>query len=216
MIKGVTIFEDYWIHAKTLRQHKAKCLYLESVLEYLFYGIETENFKDVPISIRNKIILSQKRSESGRKGGRNSGLSRSKIEASVKQNRSKSFRKGKSPRTPKEMGDFGHSHPQSPKGGDACAKTSPKGNSFNIPTAEEVKAHAQAVGFPNLDAEEFVAYYEARGWKLNGEPMKSWKACVVTWKKNHARGVLAKQPDEPRKPNICLPPKGDMSEYLPK
>ena len=34
-----------------------------------------------------------------------------------------------------------------------------------------------------IDPEMFIAFYEARGWKIGKDRMKSWKACVVTWEK---------------------------------
>lgn len=55
---------------------------------------------------------------------------------------------------------------------------------FIKPTAQEVTAYARTIGF-KLDGEAFLAYYESRGWKLRaGVPVKDWKSCVITWKKN--------------------------------
>jgi hypothetical protein len=54
---------------------------------------------------------------------------------------------------------------------------------FVVPTVEEVAAHCRARG-NSIDAEEFVAYYETRGWKTNkGVPVQSWKGAVITWEK---------------------------------
>lgn len=55
---------------------------------------------------------------------------------------------------------------------------------FARPTPEEVRVYAKSVGL-EIDGQHFCDYYEARGWQFkNGQPMKSWKACVGTWKKN--------------------------------
>ena len=50
------------------------------------------------------------------------------------------------------------------------------------PTVEEVRAYCESRG-NGIDPEMFIAFYEARGWKIGKEKMKSWKACVVTWEK---------------------------------
>lgn len=36
----------------------------------------------------------------------------------------------------------------------------------------------------SIDVEEFMAYYDARGWKLKGQQIKDWNACLTTWAKN--------------------------------
>lgn len=49
------------------------------------------------------------------------------------------------------------------------------------PTADEVRAFADEQGLA-IDAERFVDYYTAQGWKLsNGRTMRDWKAAVKLW-----------------------------------
>ena len=50
------------------------------------------------------------------------------------------------------------------------------------PTVDEVRAYCDSRG-NGIDPEMFIAFYEARGWKIGKDRMKSWKACVVTWEK---------------------------------
>ena len=55
------------------------------------------------------------------------------------------------------------------------------------PTLEEVSAYCayrKAKGKPPTDPEAFIAYYEKTGWKVKGQQVVSWKACVVTFEKN--------------------------------
>ena len=53
---------------------------------------------------------------------------------------------------------------------------------FMPPSVEEVATYC--VERQNgIDAEEFVAFYESKGWKVGQAPMKSWKHAVVTWEK---------------------------------
>jgi DNA-directed RNA polymerase subunit RPC12/RpoP len=51
----------------------------------------------------------------------------------------------------------------------------------SAPSEIEVKSYAKEIDF-DIDAEAFLAYYEARDWRLNGRKIKSWQACVRTWK----------------------------------
>lgn len=56
----------------------------------------------------------------------------------------------------------------------------PKVQKFRKPTLEEVKAYCQERG-NTVDAQQFLDFYESKGWKVGGEPMKDWKAAVRTW-----------------------------------
>ena len=53
---------------------------------------------------------------------------------------------------------------------------------FSPPSVEEVRAYCQERG-NKVDPEQFVAFYESKGWKIGNTPMKSWKASVITWEK---------------------------------
>ena len=54
---------------------------------------------------------------------------------------------------------------------------------FTAPTLEEVKEYC-AERKNGVDAERFVNYYTANGWKVGKNPMKDWKAAVRTWERN--------------------------------
>ena len=56
---------------------------------------------------------------------------------------------------------------------------------FVKPTIEEIKIYAKEV-FPQLDAVYFFNYYESCGWVVgkSRKPMTSWKAAVITFKRN--------------------------------
>ena len=51
---------------------------------------------------------------------------------------------------------------------------------FVPPTVPMVAAYCEEKGY-HVDAERFVSYYEAIGWKVGRNPMKSWQAAVRTW-----------------------------------
>jgi uncharacterized protein YdaU (DUF1376 family) len=55
---------------------------------------------------------------------------------------------------------------------------------FVSPEPQEVTDYARSIGF-ELDGEQFVAYYQTRGWKVGKDMMVDWQSAVVTWKKNN-------------------------------
>lgn len=58
---------------------------------------------------------------------------------------------------------------------------------FVKPTVEEVAEYIREKGY-NVDAEQFVNFYESKGWKVGTTPMKSWTAAVATWQKRNSNG----------------------------
>lgn len=54
---------------------------------------------------------------------------------------------------------------------------------FVPPTVEDVKEYCRERKNA-VDAERFVDYYTANGWKVGKNPMKDWKAAVRTWERN--------------------------------
>jgi len=54
---------------------------------------------------------------------------------------------------------------------------------FKKPTLEEVTAYCKERG-NNIDPQNFIDFYESKGWKIGKDSMKDWKACVRTWEKN--------------------------------
>ena len=68
------------------------------------------------------------------------------------------------------------------------------------PTLEEVQACIAERGY-NVDAELFMNHYESNGWKVGKNPMKSWRAALVTWQKRNANASNAPQ-FNPQIPNF--------------
>lgn len=67
---------------------------------------------------------------------------------------------------------------------DIVADKPPRQNkTFKPPDVSEVRAYCQERN-NNVDAERFVDYYTANGWKVGRNSMKDWKAAVRTWEKN--------------------------------
>ena len=58
-----------------------------------------------------------------------------------------------------------------------------KGNQhFVKPSLSEVAEYCRARN-NGIDPEEFVAFYESKGWMVGRSPMKDWHAAIVTWEK---------------------------------
>lgn len=65
-----------------------------------------------------------------------------------------------------------------------------KQSKFSPPTAEEVQAYCDE-RCNGIDAQHFLDYYAARGWKFkNGEKVRDWKACVRTWERNNKQSAV--------------------------
>lgn len=68
-------------------------------------------------------------------------------------------------------------------GAENSAPPPTKTKRFIKPSLDEVKTYCQERQ-NNVDAERFVNYYEANGWKVGKNSMKDWKAAVRTWERN--------------------------------
>lgn len=66
--------------------------------------------------------------------------------------------------------------PYNPPSGDR-AKTAKR---FSPPSVQEVGEYCKSRN-NGIDAQQFVNFYESKGWRVGKEPMKDWKAAVRTW-----------------------------------
>ena len=57
-----------------------------------------------------------------------------------------------------------------------------KREKFKKPTLEEVREYC-LVRQNKVDPEQFIDFYESKGWKVGDQCMKDWKAAVRTWEK---------------------------------
>ena len=71
-------------------------------------------------------------------------------------------------------------------------KNNNKNDKFIKPTQEQIREYMLEQRM-NDESERFYNYYEAIGWKVGRNPMKNWKAAVITWKKNQ-QPVQQEQP----------------------
>jgi hypothetical protein len=59
-------------------------------------------------------------------------------------------------------------------------------NTFFPPTIAEVQNYIDTKGY-HVDAEQFCAFYESKGWYVGKNKMKNWRMAVVTWEKTHKK-----------------------------
>jgi hypothetical protein len=57
---------------------------------------------------------------------------------------------------------------------------------FKKPTAHEVEEYAKSIDF-SLNGQQFIDYYQAKGWMIGKNKMKDWKAAVRTWKSRESK-----------------------------
>lgn len=65
----------------------------------------------------------------------------------------------------------------------------PKTKRFIKPTLEDVAEYCQERK-NSVNAEKFIAYYEANGWKVGKNAMKDWKAAVRSWEYNDNENAI--------------------------
>lgn len=93
-------------------------------------------------------------------------------------------------------------------------RTPVKSKSFKPPTVGEVQTYCTERG-NGIDAQHFVDYYEARGWKLGKDTMKNWKAAVRTWeRRGQADGQAPARPTTPKLRMIIKPDGTKEAVYL--
>jgi len=59
-------------------------------------------------------------------------------------------------------------------------------NIFKAPTSEEVKKYCEERK-NSIDPEQFINFYESKGWLIGKNKMKNWQAAVRTWEKNNKK-----------------------------
>lgn len=69
----------------------------------------------------------------------------------------------------------------------AAIETTKRGRRFKPPSVDDVRAHCVEKGY-TFDPEQFVAFYEAKGWMIGSSKMKKWESACVTWQKRAGNG----------------------------
>ncbi len=161
---------------------KAMCEYAFSDNEPQFSDPTQQGYWTLIKPILNRSI---ERSKAGRQGGNNGlGISRnignsnaSKKIANTEQNKSKTIQERNGIGVEKEMERNGNGN------GVIDTKRAPVAR-FVPPSVEDVAAYCKERG-NGIDAQHFVDFYAARGWKYGNTQIKDWQACVRTWEQRN-------------------------------
>jgi hypothetical protein len=94
---------------------------------------------------------------------------------------------------PQVAADCGYNPIQSESESNPNPKEGVRAARFTPPTVDEVRDYCRERG-NSVDAERFVDFYTAKGWKVGKSPMKDWKAAVRTWEKEDGDGKRRSQP----------------------
>lgn len=79
------------------------------------------------------------------------------------------------------------------RGESKVKKSKGKESIFKPPTLEEAQQYCSSVGII-VDCEDFIAFYQSKGWKVGKEKMKDWQSAIrraAKWEKN-----IVKQEEE--------------------
>lgn len=126
-----------------------------------------------------------KRKEAGRKGGEASASKRKQTQANES--------KGKQAQANQADNDNVNVNVNSINVINNKRRSAPN---FKKPTIEDVKSYCEERR-NGIDAQSFIDFYDARGWKLTkGVGMKDWKAAIRTWEKNRKSNAQKVKPPE--------------------
>ena len=151
----------------------------DAVMDYAFDGIEPQETGVVQamfLMMKPIIDVNNQRYENGCKGGRPKNQNKTEI----KPNDNQTITKAEPNKDKDKDKDKDKEEKESVKEKVAHAPT------FKKPTLEDVRSYCEERG-NRVDAERWMDYYTANGWKVGRNPMKDWKATVRTWEKGDQR-----------------------------
>lgn len=85
-----------------------------------------------------------------------------------------------------ESRDMNHDSRDKEREGGEAPPAPPKRTRFAPPTVDEVDKYCRERG-NKVNAQHFVDFYAAKGWKVGSQPMKDWQAAVRTWEQRDDR-----------------------------
>lgn len=175
-----TFYESFYKALSRIRKDADRAKAYDAITRFALYGEEPDMEKmpdNVAIAfevIRPNLEASRRKAEGGTKGkpGKDNGKTAERESKDT----------GKiSQRTPKQEKEQEKEQEQ-----DKEQMLSARARAFVPPTVAEVDAYIREKGY-RVDAESFVAFYASKGWRVGSQPMKDWRAAVVTWSKRENR-----------------------------
>ena len=176
------IFKDYTLSAKAVGV-ACKLLSLPPTWEYSVRGLVTL-FSDGEASIRNALTELEEagylRREQVREGG--------KFSKSVYVISDTLMPEKPCVENPHAVNPLAENPSQLNTNKSNTNKSNTKQYRFTPPSREDVQAYIVEKGY-SVDAERFIDYYTANGWRVGKNPMKDWKATVRNWERNNGANV---------------------------
>lgn len=194
--ESIVFYKDWWDAISELPediQHKA----IKAVMDYAFKGKEPEDMmlRFATAQIRMFINRDRKRYETicekRREYARRGGLAKAAKSKQEEANATKS--KQDLPKVAYNDNDNDNDNGNDNDNDNGLSNESINNNikkeivikkktaeRFIAPTIDEVQEYATQKGY-SIDAEHFVNYYTANGWRVGRNPMKDWRAAVRTW-----------------------------------
>lgn len=65
------------------------------------------------------------------------------------------------------------------------SKSAKKRQGFRPPTLEELKEYMRQKKLSSFDPQEFIDFYESKGWMIGKNKMTSWKSAAGRWERNN-------------------------------
>lgn len=182
-------FMFFWNFMETANKlpDEMRLKYYDSIMDYVFKGIEPTD--PVMAALINSIKPSLDKEEK-RGGNHNPSGQNQHSEVKVGQNEVKVGQSGQSfLETETET--------ETEKEKESVKKKVAIAPRFTKPSLDQVMAYCQERN-NTVNAEQFMDFYESKGWRVGNQPMKDWKAAVRTWEKRE-------QPKESPKIEYALP-----------
>jgi hypothetical protein len=95
--------------------------------------------------------------------------------------------------TPETTGREGKGRETEGEGVDGATAPAPT-KGFAKPLLESVKLQCAKIGLPDTEADKFFNHYEANGWRVGRNPMRSWPAALNNWKRGYDERRYTHQP----------------------
>ncbi len=96
-------------------------------------------------------------------------------------------------------------------------KESSAKRSFTPPTPEEVLEYCREKGLEYLEPQEFIDFYESKGWLVGKTKMKDWKAAARRWNRGNEQDGKAKAKwvlEEPKGVRQSSPKNDELNRRL--
>lgn len=179
-MKYLKVWTSFREVLKTLKDDEIGRLFV-MMLGYAETGEEPTSFTGneaflFPVA-KQMIDLAAERAETLRQNGSKGGIAKSKNKQALA-NDSKSYQELAN--DSKDEQNIAEKKRNEKKGNEK--KTPSEYRRFTPPTVEEVAAYCKERG-NSVNADRFCAFYASKGWKVGNQPMKDWKAAVITWEK---------------------------------